>query len=1024
MSGSQRKALVKSLVELAVTSLGIPGSGVLGAGVDMALDRVFPGVFGPRSQTQIVGDVHRRLEHWATHEFDKGALDRALKGATEILRAHPLRQKELLALGYDADAIAEELIRRAGRSGDADDEVQALRALLRDVYDTLIARMGGAELVRLHIATLVLVQQTAEQVGDLADAHFRRDAQWAVTVAGRAKESTTLLLAREDEVVGARVPYWPHELVAESLALLDREDWHQRVGRDARVLGAFLDGCGMDSLRLPLDDVTLPAASSVARMRVRLVPFDAIEHAVRSAPAPEGPDEAPDTRWLESRRRALAALSRLRGEAATPRHEDVLAISGGWGSGRTRLAIEVSRAYSRAGRPVVYARLAGATSLAGALTLALARAWGEDAGDVPTILGRARLPVLLVLDDFDELLRIGSSALDELVDLVDRTGGLPGIRWLLTCDAERLGPLLARPFDRFWVQHGPRDQNEAPVAGGWLHLDVANEQNSPGLQVLRRSMLVSGAEAAFIDEVKHDEHQASVFRDPLPAWFVVEAGSAALGTIDLRQEAVVAAYWDQRLRDVRARFGPAAFDDVVALLASLFARSADLTFTREDLDDGLDKLAVIGAREVAAGVVQALVETQVLVIDGRRRYAPPTGILHVWARFVAGSVTDEFAGLPQASRRLRALRRWIDGYGPEHEWLARAVAHFALLRRSGPRGLREAEALWKAWYLEPGLPNSVLYSAAALAGPALQHALADLVRREPRALADPTDTYLYLRFFLTAAPEAIDPMDRLRGLLRTYPLVSETGLGGYLAFVFDRCLSRVPFGPGEFEELLGDAYLTEKTGQVRAMCYSLVDRSFALHQATPASRTTWLKRILGWLTTSTGDAAESFGAPAATGRDRRQAEVMPAWVHVVERAVDAVVRCDGIDAWEQLRFAGWLSRDLGTRVLPPIARRVRAEIHVKVGHLAWEGGDVVPILESLLEGRATDEERAVQAARAFFIVRHTVPVVEGTDADVSAEYAFVLERVAEDEKAIRAIGTRYAPELQRMLERFAKAGGG
>jgi hypothetical protein len=329
--------------------------------------------------------------------------------------------------------------------------------------------------------------------------------------------------------------------------------------------------------------------------------------------------------------------------------------------------------------------------------------------------------------------------------------------------------------------------------------------------------------------------------------------------------------------------------------------------------------------------------------------------------------------------------------------------------RSWPRA-----ALWQEWYLDKKLSTAPLFSAAVFAPAQAQVLLARLVRDKPRPLVDGTDTYLYIRFVLSAGAAAYPPRARVDALRRTYPLVASANLGSYLAFAFDRAVSEVDLSsPDTMLDILDGLHATEVTGQARAMTRSVVDYSWLAWKGHDPVR--WLRVLLDWLSRSRGPEAQ-FPDPPVREEERAHPERLPAWCHVIERAIENLVGEELDHAWPVLREAGWLSSTTASSVSGPVWRRMRLAVHLRIGHLAWEHHvDLRAIAQQLLDGTGTDEDPAVQRERAFFIVRHTVPVVPGILPRVRPAYYEILATLSRDRAVRQRLGSGYATELDAIL---------
>jgi hypothetical protein len=153
-------------------------------------------------------------------------------------------------------------------------------------------------------------------------------------------------------------------------------------------------------------------------------------------------------------------------------------------------------------------------------------------------------------------------------------------------------------------------------------------------------------------------------------------------------------------------------------------------------------------------------------------------------------------------------------------------------------------------------------------------------------------------------------------------------------------------------------------------------------------------------------------------------EQVPAWVHVVDRALQNLTESQNVRAWDILREAGWLSAGTAQRVSDPVWKKTRTLTHIKIGHLGWLGADLTDLVDDLVAGTGTDEDRTPQRARAFFIVRHTVPIFGSGPPPVSLDFYDVISELRADADLRQHLGKRYARELEQVAHRFRSARSG
>ena len=91
------------------------------------------------------------------------------------------------------------------------------------------------------------------------------------------------------------------------------------------------------------------------------------------------------------------------------------------------------------------------------------------------------------MEDVDQQIR-DEDSLKNLLDLVEASTAVPGIRWCLAANLDGLHAVLSSSRPYFWGAYGfvPSDKTNAVGAdeGGWIDLDAINASKALGLRLL------------------------------------------------------------------------------------------------------------------------------------------------------------------------------------------------------------------------------------------------------------------------------------------------------------------------------------------------------------------------------------------------------------------------------------------------------------------------------------------------------------------------------------------------------------
>jgi hypothetical protein len=703
---------------------------------------------------------------------------------------------------------------------------------------------------------------------------------------------------------------------------------------------------------------------------------------------------------------AASTARQLRRLTEQPRFEYCLTVVGQWGSGRSRLLLEIARRIVSSGHLAVFLE-AGDIGPRGELLERAGRLLDSQFGTLGELsrflAGTVKAKLFVLIDDADQWAYLRPRFLGELQELLTEASELDSLRWVITADEAHFDALSSVERPRFWERYGYArpSRGGAPDPSGWLHLDDLNVSQQLGLDILEA--FANQRDRWDLATLRRDpqtfDNELRLLCNPLPAWLRLETDVGddppASGLIDVHRTVFVTQYWTRRKQTLTpdpqqrdeleqiatiaaqqfagAGQGPVPLAEIVDAISSTSRFPALRDASRAE--EGLALLRVGGLlRQVLSG--DAEVDIQVQAVTPRLEV--------FWGHRIARRILADADGTDDPATELHAvLDRWGER-AAVGERLAEAVVQFALvlLRWDGAQR-RITERIWLRWLRDETLPAYPLWMAAT-AGP--DDAQATLARWLAHSARDPNDkreVFALLRLVGTASTRSWSAPRRLELAKPIYRRVGEYGLVGYLARVVEAILER--------PDLCNDQnYVTtllalsgiEAAGVAESAAGAAVRAGEGIFGGDIWA---WLTKLLMYFQHSTRsetrrDFPRTPGTPAQVEHRVRDPDGTSAiffWQHLARAACQALVRRRGLKAFHDLADSNWYGahRD---GVDGHVARRLRSEANVALGNWfrehRWtaEGASAyVGLVTVLTAGEALPLQLLEQREIAFFLIRHS-----------------------------------------------------
>jgi hypothetical protein len=706
-----------------------------------------------------------------------------------------------------------------------------------------------------------------------------------------------------------------------------------------------------------------------------------------------------------ARREALHAAQQntrwLIVQTEAPRFRSCLPIAGSWGSGKTRLLVEIAQAQYNQEQLAVFL----GPDFTGSLREELLDRSGDLIGYRPRDLASlTRLlrdylhkRLFVLFDDLGTAASRQPGVLDALEDLIAEGTGADVIRWVVTIDARHLDYPFAPEHDKFWLRHGYHPEKRQPQGiGGWLDLDQINTGEQVGLQLLeRRSDARNRADLA---EIRRDAAnfglEARSLCHPLPAWLRIEVPEQDVspGLLNIYLDRFVSEYWERRKRTLVADLRQAdLLDRLVMVLARLLAVAPEPSVALVDVKADIARQPRL-TWEIVLGYIKALVSGGLLDEDSVEdtSWDLPTDVLLpkleiFWGYQIALALRRSLGAEATPAGIFQMLRPWgLRARGDD--WLAEAVTEFglALMSWQDPSAT-VTRSVWESWYRDAELPFHPIFLAGVSLPAAGQAQLRDWLEQRPPAITRKRELFLLLRLLAQAGTNQWSAPDRLGTVRRHYRFIGDSGLGIYFSYVASVILGRGELTTSEnYVATLGALAGSEDSGVGAQVADLAIEAGRRIVGNESSALLSTVIRFLQRSTSPhfaqdfpTGRASGSRAVMADAAADPNSAPAHFFWHHLLRAACRWITEDRGVDAFDDFARVKWFS-GTANGIERNVAFRMQQEANVALGavfrrhaHHLSETERFVQKVDALAQGQALDLQRSQQRVIAYYIIRHT-----------------------------------------------------
>lgn len=709
----------------------------------------------------------------------------------------------------------------------------------------------------------------------------------------------------------------------------------------------------------------------------------------------------------------------IKRECDNPNFGVCLPIIGEWGSGRTRLLVELARTHYRRGQwPILLGP--GDEAVIDRLLDRASTLFGfaiNEVRELADAINAVDKDVLICIDDVD---RLSATELGHLRETVSALTMCPRLRWVITADILRYDALTVDGLAGFWPAYGLRLRGGVQASwylAGWLNLTAVNGAKRTGMRILERDagpgrlqelVALSNDPLVFADVV-------SLLNNPLPAWIQLDSLASSNEFVgNVWRRPFIAEYWAKLCAAAAVDVGDeTAVEDLVTLWSRYVFQPSDRGIPVRDLiavsaeelqDQGISSSDV---RRILYSLRDFGVVT--IVREGDPAIAPVTEMLSpsldvLWGYRIARVVlADTGAAAVEGRETSAALQRW-GSFASRGDGLAEAVTQFGLSLL--PWGTeQEAETsfrIWSDWLFTDDLsdlPLQLASTSAPVRGEEIViEGLSGARRGRQRSKRE---VFVLLRFTLLARSTTWSADRRLSAMRPYFGAIGAGGLGHYAAYVVRNILERNDITrPDRILECLSSLRGTEDAGFAATAAEAVLG---AMSRINNNDLVASLQQLSRWLFRT--DRMTLF-PPRPPVADRRPLDVDVAlgmrpeggvycfWEHLIQRICRKAVLEWRWDAIRQLDQLGWLkppTPDAGP--VKAVRDRIDDELNVAVGNQyldnhsdRQERREFLDLVSKLVAGTAISTSIADQRVRAFFIIRHTE--ITGREPGVRVDDSF------------------------------------
>jgi hypothetical protein len=658
---------------------------------------------------------------------------------------------------------------------------------------------------------------------------------------------------------------------------------------------------------------------------------------------------------------------------------------------------------------------------------------------------RPEAKIVFVLDDLHKWFDADPDVRDALGNAIESFSRIDNVHWLL-CLNDRAYVDVAPLTDRIWAAYSDDNRNffygqrvhwrhpSAPRSGGWYRLDDVVEAKAVGVNIVREAGLLERAGAApegaaqapddsswttratgedllrsiFGRAPAYDPSTQRALANPLvAAVYVVSSvmqGHSLDDVVNVRflpfieelRRLLVDRSVSEAGSDIRGRL---PLEQAIDYVARVFTERGDAEIRAEELRERISVLAhnesVLAAAPAISAALQALERAHLLDLVERES---PSGITQIawhmlrfdlfWELFLADQQLRIIHQLRvNPDQAVQEIRGWLDAFKAVR--LKNGVAQFLLLLSDAKR-YAFAQILWSRALMESALPLHAALFAAGYATASRQAFVADALRRKSATPITPLDLLALVSFTRLAEPGVVSPPLRALLLQPHFGALAEYNLGDYAAFALSYAIAQVHDVP-MMMELIQWLEGAEQLGAADDLARLCVDRLSDL-----------LDQDIQRLTKATLDYARQ---PRVMLPDyeanRRKAlgkgvdrYLFRHWFF--DRVCDKIVNVLDQEPYWYFWKNGWydatrLNVNRGTAIELEKFANFAISNRARSDPDRWDA--LVALVHKLVESNKPRHRH-----NAFFLIRHSEPVVAGVATVVDEQFHDDLRTIAADKR--------------------------
>lgn len=744
---------------------------------------------------------------------------------------------------------------------------------------------------------------------------------------------------------------------------------------------------------LELDSEFLPRAEAAATDRVTYPTILREVRKVRKGRLLERSTNADKSSGEE----AAQALAWLAEQEQNPRYGRCFSITGRWGSGKSRVLVEISERFRSAGRGYVLFPKFGAQEVASSVCASVNSRFNTEIVSVDELIDFVetylRDDLLVVIDDLNTLSRNNSEFLPALRGLIESLTRSTRIRWLIAAQSGDLDAVLSSSNGEFWVEYATLDKsidNALPEISGWQDLDHANAVGEVGFKIMERHAPLQGREEREVitRERRRFSAEYMTLAQPGVGWLRAQQlldGSARPGLYaDLNEANYVNVAWRKRLENEASLESPLpVIEKVAAGIGRFCAFAKSWPMPESSLVGWLTRRTHSTRSEVVTSISD-LVRVGLLERQSGSHFGDEGMLLlkedSFWGLRLAQAFTRSLEDDASCRNLIEVVEKWLRQAAPS-EALTWSTLQFVAAGVSSSIDDPELYGKFARHWLRSSLPYGAILQGALAGNSAVHdHVFPALRRKNLDTNYDRytlRDRFALLRFVGACCSE-VKAAPRFGRLQAHYSGIGEDGLSTYARFVLGEVLSdEYLLPPADLVSVLHSLVGSEEAGIASTAASGAESAGYRGHGNDLTKLIDDIITFMG--SKGSGPLADSIKRAdnLALLRVSRDDYVHSAtfWEELIDFAAERAVRERGIDAMSFLASRGWYGLS-GVWSAEVVERSLIGSVTRALGR-AYRAGDreyrasYVKLVERMTFGKVPPLTARQCRREAVYLIRHS-----------------------------------------------------